>query len=175
MARPPKYDYDDDKFYLDIFEAAVRGLNDAEIADEMNLTPAAFYCMKNGNYDKWSEEENARRSERLVNVLAHGRRKTNSIVRGAYLKAALGGKKVKDVSTTTRKLRDNNGNLTDTEEVSTTTVERELPPNMQALATWLYHHDEEWRKIQKGEDDSDIPQNVVDGIPIDEWIKEKMK
>lgn len=47
-----------------------------------------FNCMKNGNYHRWSEEENKRRSEKLVKVIARGRRKITSIVRSAYQKVA---------------------------------------------------------------------------------------
>lgn len=56
----------------------------------------------------------------LGRVLAHGRTKINAIVRSVYLKAALGRKKLKDKSVTTRHLRDSNGMLTDEEDVQTT-------------------------------------------------------
>lgn len=151
MARPKKFDYDSDDFYDEILALSMQGLTDAEIADALDdkfgvsLSPEVFNCMKNGNYDKWSDEENERRSARLAKVLARGRRKINSIVRGAYLKAALGGKKIKNKTVTTRKLKID-GIYTEDEEIQTTEGETELPPNMQALSTWLYHHDEEWRK-----------------------------
>ena len=111
MARPKKFDYDSDDFYDEILALSMQGLTDAEIADALDdkfgvsLSPEAFSSMKNGNYDKWSNEENERRSARLVKVLARGRRKLNSIVRGAYLKAALGGKTIKNKTVTTRKLK----------------------------------------------------------------------
>ena len=111
MARPKKFDYDSDDFYDEILALSMQGLTDAEIADALedkfgvSLSPEVFYSMKNGNYNKWSDEENERRSARLAKVLARGRRKINSIVRGAYLKAALGGKKLKNKSTTTRRLK----------------------------------------------------------------------
>ena len=106
MARPKKFDYDSDDFYDEILALSMQGLTDAEIADALDdkfgvsLSPEVFNCMKNGNYDKWSDEENERRSARLAKVLARGRRKINSIVRGAYLKAALGGKKIKNKTVT---------------------------------------------------------------------------
>lgn len=53
-----------------------------------DLDEQTFNCMKNGNYIGWSEEENKRHSEKLVKVLARGRRKITSIVRGAYQKVA---------------------------------------------------------------------------------------
>lgn len=40
---------------------------------------------------------------------------------------------------------------------------------MQALSTWLYHHDEEWRKVEKKqEDDEDV--SSTGSIDIDKWI-----
>lgn len=151
MARSPKFDYDSDDFYDEILALAMQGLNDAEIADALgdrfgvSLSPERFYCMKNGNYEAWTEEENARRSERLCKALARGRRKITALVRGAYLKGALGGKKVKSKTVVTRKLRVN-GVYTDDVEIQTSETETEMPYNMQALATWLFNHDPEWRK-----------------------------
>ena len=70
MARPKKFDYDSDDFYDEILALSMQGLTDAEIADALDdkfgvsLSPEVFNCMKNGNYDKWSDEENERRSAR---------------------------------------------------------------------------------------------------------------
>lgn len=182
MARPPKFNYDSDDFYDEILALSMQGLTDAEIADALedrfktSLSPEAFCSMKNGNYDKWSEKENEWRSARLVKVLARGRRKINSIVRGAYLKAALGGKKLKNKSTTTRRVRLPDGTLTDEEDIQTTVSEIEQPSNIQALATWLYHHDKEWRKVERKQDEStDIQTDIEHGINIDSWIKDKLK
>lgn len=176
MARPKKFDYDSDDFYDEILALSMQGLTDAEIADALDdkfgvsLSPEVFNCMKNGNYDKWSDEENERRSARLAKVLARGRRKINSIVRGAYLKAALGGKKIKNKTVTTRKLKID-GVYTEDEEIQTTEGETELPPNMQALSTWLYHHDEEWRKVERRQDEENDFQRE-NGIDIDKWMEE---
>lgn len=182
MARPKKFDYDSDDFYDEILALAMQGLNDAEIADALqdkfgqSLDPETFNCMKNGNYINWTEEENETRSARLIKVLARGRRKTTSLVRGAYLKAALGGKKVKTKTTVRRRLRIA-GVYTDDEEIQTSETETEMPYNVQALATWLYHHDPEWRKVQRKQDTeaSDIPVNVKKGINVDAWIKEQVE
>lgn len=182
MGRPPKFDYDSNDFYDEILALSIQGLTDAEIADALedkfgqSLSPEAFCCMKNGNYSKWSDEENARRSARLVKVLTRGRRKINSIVRGAYLKAALGGRKLKNKSTTTRRMRLPDGTLTDEEDIQTTISEIEQASNIQALSTWLYHHDEEWRKIERKQDEesSDIPKDINRGIDIDAWIKKEV-
>ena len=182
MARPPKFDYDSDDFYDEILALAMQGLNDAEIADALgdrfgqSLDPETFNCMKNGNYINWSDEENERRSARLIKVLARGRRKTTSLVRGAYLKGALGGKKVKSKTVVTRKLRVD-GVYTDDLEIQTSETETEMPYNMQALATWLYHHDPEWRKVQRKQDTeaSEIPTDVKKGVDIEAWIKKEVE
>lgn len=184
MGRRPKFNYDSDDFYDEILALSIQGLSDAEIADSLSdkfgvsLSPEVFCTMKNGNYDKWSKEENKRRGERLAKVLARGRRKINSIVRGAYLKAALGGKKLKNKSTTTRHLRMPDGTLSDTEEIQQTDQEIEQAPNMQALSTWLYHHDEEWRKTERNQDSDDkvpTPDEIDKGVDIDSWIKDRIE
>lgn len=182
MARPPKFDYDNEDFYDEILALAMQGLTDAEIADALQdkfgeaLDEQTFNCMKNGNYIGWSEEENKRRSEKLLKVLARGRRKITSIIRGAYLKAALGGKKIKSKSVVKRKLKIG-GEYTDDEEIQTTETEHELPYNVQALATWLYHHDKDWRKVERKQDEeaSDIPMNISKGVDIDSWIKKQVE
>jgi len=182
MARHLKFDYDSDDFYDEILALAMQGMTDAEIADALvgkfgvSLSPEAFCCMKNGNYENWTEEENRRRSAKFIKVLARGRRKITSIVRGAYLKAALGGKKVKSKSVVKRKLLVN-GEYTDDEVIQTTEGEQELPYNVQALATWLYHHDPEWRKVERKQDvdATDIPLGVRKGVDIDAWIKREIE
>ena len=181
MARPPKFDYDGDDFYTEILALAMQGLNDAEIAFALeekfgvSLSPEAFCSMKNGKYDKWNDKENERRSARLVKVLARGRYKVLGIVRGRYLKAALGGIKTKSKSVTKRKMVVD-GQATEDEIVQTTENEVELPPNMQALATWLYHHDPEWRKVERklDEDSTDIPTDIEKGVEISRWIDKEV-
>lgn len=181
MARAKKFNYDSDDFYDEIYALSMQGLTDAEIANALEdkfgekLSSDTFGKMKNGNYTGWSEKDNKRRSERICRVLAHGRMKVNSIVRGMYLKAALGGKKLKNISQTKRHLRLSDGTMTNDEEVQTTESEIELPPNIQALSTWLYHHDPEWRKVERKQDDDEIPKVTVHGIGIDEWIKSRVE
>lgn len=182
MARPRKFDYDGDDFYDEILALAMQGMTDAEIADALqdrfgeSLDPEVFSTMKNGCYANWTEEENARRSERLNKVLARGRRKTTTLVRGAYLKAALGGKKIKSKTVVRRRLKVD-GAYTDDEEIQTSETETELPYNVQALATWLYHHDPEWRKVQRKQDTdaSDVPTDIKKGVDIDAWIKREVE
>ena len=186
----PKHDYAGDKFYEDIFALAFQGLTDAEVAYSLDLTPEVFSRMKNGKYEGWNEEENEYRGERLSQVLARARMKVNSIVRGAYLKGALGGKKIK--STTKRYVQDRcmcegkdkecaqcggTGWVQLTDKAISQETEAELPPNMQALSTWLYHHDEAWRKIERKQDEDadDIPTDINHGISVSEWIKGLIK
>ena len=171
MARPRKFDYDSDDFYDEILALSMQGLTDAEIADALedrfgqSLDPETFTSMKNGNYHRWSDQENEQRSARIVKALARGRRKTNTLVRGAYLKGALGGKKIKTRTVVTRRLK-LDGIYTDDEEIQTSETESEMPYNMQALATWLYNHDEEWRaktnkKREEQAEEKDAPRTLT--------------
>lgn len=177
-----KYDYDSNEFYEEILLLATQGLNDSAIAYGLAenfgvaLNPDVFGKMKNGNYERWTKTQNNARSEHIGRVLSRGRTKINSLTDQSILKIGLGGKKVRSTSTTTRKLRVN-GKTTDDEEVQTTVTESELPPNLQALMTWKYHHDPEFRKIarNKDEDASDIPTDIEKGVDIDSWIKEKIR
>jgi len=173
-----KHNYDGDEFYDNIAAYAMQGFTDAEIADALELDPDVFGSMKNGNYNKWNKKQNKARSARIDRVLAHGRTKINAIVRSSYLKAALGGKKLKNKSVTKRHLRNAEGMLTDDEEVQTTEAEVEQPSNIQALATWMYHHDEEWRKVERKQDSEakvPSPEEIEHGIDIDSWIKAEIK
>lgn len=54
--------------------------------------------------------------------------------------------------------------------------ETELPPNMQAISTLLYHHDPEWRKVERklDEENSDIPTDINHGIDIGKWIEKEV-
>jgi len=186
--RPPKFDYDSDEFYDEIFTLAFQGLVDAEIADALyekfhqSIAPATFNDMINGRYPMWSEEDNEKRSKRLKGVLERARRKINSIVRGRYLEAALGGIKTKNVTTVTRRMRID-GVLTDDEDIQTSVTETESAPNIQALAVWLHHHDKEWRKKEgiveedyadNNIDPQGVPTNIERGIDIASWIDKEV-
>ena len=94
MAKP-KHDYDSEDFYKRIEGLAMNGYTDEEIANELNLCREVFTCMKNGNYENWTDEENKRRGDRINNVLAHGRTRIVALLRGTYIKGAIGGKKTK--------------------------------------------------------------------------------
>ena len=169
-----KFDYDGDEFYDEVFAMAMNGATDMEIAIGLKdrfgvgLSPEAFCKMKAKKYNRWTEEENEKYGGRLVQVLTRARAKTNFIVRSRYLKAALGGIKTKNVTTERRKLKIN-GTITEDEEIRVSETEFESSPNIQALATWLYHHDTEWRKIQQDAKEEDLPQ-ANKGVEIDKWI-----
>lgn len=179
----PKHDYNSPQFYKAVYKLALQGMTDAEIADGLEeelgnaLDPDTFNMMKNGKYIGWSEEENKQRSHLLLGVLARGRRKINAIVRGAYLKAALGGKKTKNKNVVYRFIYDDNGNEVDRQPVQMTEAEIELPPNIQALSTWLIHHDADWRKVQRGQDadSADFPTDIDQGVDIDAWISKEIE
>jgi hypothetical protein len=97
-------------------------------------------------------------------------------VRGRYLKAALGGLKTKNVSKIKQPTYDERtGEYLGERVVQINETEFEAAPNIQALSTWLYHHDSEWRKIQRGLDTevSDIPTDIDSGVDIDAWIKKE--
>lgn len=183
MARPVKFDYDSDTFYDEVFALAFQGMCDAEIADALedrfgeSLDPDTFSAMKGGRYAPWSKEENERRSSRLNRVLARARRKTNAIVRGRYLKAALGGIKTKNVSKVKRPILNEETGEYEDMVVQINESEFESPPNIQAMSVWLYHHDPEWRRIQKGieENTDNAPDNINHGIDIQAWIRKEME
>ena len=121
---------------------------------------------KKGFTDKESEYTE------ISEVLARGRATIKATVRAKFLAMALGGIKTK--STVVRKLRDSEGNLTGEDELQVS--ESELAPNLQAMSVWLYHHDEDWRKVERKQDeDADIPTDIEHGINIDSWIKDKLK
>lgn len=157
--RKPKFDYRGEEFLSQVETYAKKGFTDREIAFALGLNPTYFYEMK----AKYSE---------ITDVLARGRATITAAVRAKFLAVALGGIKTK--STVVRKLKDQDGNLTGEEELQVS--ESELAPNLQAMSVWLYHHDEEWRKVERRQDeDADIPKDIDHGISIDSWIKDKMK
>lgn len=193
MAKP-KFNYDGEEFYKEIYALAMQGLNDAEIAyalgdnlgvvldDDGNviheseikgLDPDTFAAMKEGSYPLWTDEEKERRCKRIKKELAHGRAKVMGIVRGRYLKAALGGIKIK--GKVTRKRYNIINGIADMQNMvmEETNSEQETAPNMQALANFLYHHDPQFRNIQKGIEDGDMIVRVKNGVAINAWLEKE--
>lgn len=130
-----KFDYKGKEFLESVESLAKKGLTDKEIALSIGLSPEEF-CRKKASISQ------------LYQVLACARAQINSVVRQKYLALALGGLKTKAV--TRRKVE---GDMA--EDVVIQETETELPPNLNALHTWLFHHDEEWR------------QKVIDGKKLD--------
>lgn len=159
IGRKPKYDYTGEEFLSLVESYAKKGFTDKEIAYALDLYPT-YFCELKGQHSEISES------------LSRGRAQINAAVRAKFLAVALGGIKTK--STTRRKLRLEDGTLTNEEEIQT--VENELAPSLQAMSTWLYHHDEEWRKIERNQDEEeDIPADIDHGVNIDSWIKDLVK
>lgn len=182
MAKP-KFDYDGDEFYQEIERLAMQGQKDSEIAYALekkfgvDLNPQVFNRMKNGKYENWSEEENSNRSVKITQFLERGREAINALVRGRFLKSALGGVKVKGVTTTKRKMIVD-GVVTEDVIVETRETEQETPPNVQALSTWLYHFDKQWREVQKGKKDEEekgLPFDAKKGISVNKWIERELE
>lgn len=183
MAKP-KHDYDSEDFYKRIEQLAMNGYTDSEIANELNLSADVFGSMKNGNYQCWNDEENKRRGFEIHRVLAHGRTKIVALLRGAYIKGAFGGKKTR--SKVVKFVQDKcecmgadkkcpycggTGWVTLTDKAVVQETEMELPPNMQAIATLLYHHDPTWRKVENKQTDEDALYSE-NGIDIDKWMND---
>ena len=60
-----------------------------------SLAPEVFSRMKNGNYDKWTEQENKLRSMLIGQALSQARVKLNLLYKGVYDKLAMGKWKTK--------------------------------------------------------------------------------
>ena len=174
--RKPKFDYTSKDFLSAVETYAQKGFTDKEIAHALGLVPQTF-CEKKGEYPELNE------------VLVRGRAVIVATVRAKYLAMAIGRVKVK--SETRRFIQekchcmgedkrcpDCGGtgwvSLTDKSIVQETISE--LAPSLQAQSVILYHYDEEWRKVERKQDeDTDIPTDIDHGISIDSWIKDKLK
>ena len=130
------------------------------------LTPEVFSKMKNGNYEGWNEQENKLRSMLISQVLSRARVKLNLLYKGVYDKVAMGKWKTKTVTTVVRDGVDKEGNRV--KDTTTTTTEQELPPNMQALTTWRFHHDPEFKKTlqQMKKMDVSLEDKTIDKIKV---------
>lgn len=151
-------------------------IDDAETPDDIvledtenipnGLAPEVFSRMKNGNYDKWTEQENKLRSMLIGQALSQARVKLNLLYKGVYDKLAIGKWKTK----TTTKVEKNTINKEGTPytETITTTTEQELPPNMQALTTWRFNHDPEFKKTlqQMKKMDVSVEDKTIDKIKV---------
>lgn len=151
-------------------------IDDAETPDDIvledtenipnGLAPEVFSRMKNGNYDKWTEQENKLRSMLIGQALSQARVKLSLLYKGVYDKLAMGKWKTK----TTTKVEKNTINKGGTPytETTTTITEQELPPNMQALTTWRFNHDPEFKKTlqQMKKMDVSVEDKTIDKIKV---------
>ena len=151
-------------------------IDDAETPDDIvleetenvpdSLAPEVFSRMKNGNYDKWTQQDNKLRSMLIGQALSQARVKLNLHYKGVYDKLAMGKWKTK----TTTKVEKNTINKEGTPytETITTTTEQELPPNMQALTTWRFNHDPEFKKTlqQMKKMDVSLEDKTIDKIKV---------
>lgn len=151
-------------------------IDDAETPDDIvledtenipdGLAPEVFSRMKNGNYDKWTEQENKLRSMLIGQALSQARVKLSLLYKGVYDKLAMGKWKTK----TTTKVEKNTINKEGTPytETTTTITEQELPPNMQALTTWRFNHDPEFKKTlqQMKKMDVSLEDKTIDKIKV---------
>ena len=163
MAKP-KFDYNGDAFYDEIEQLAKQGQKDSEIAYALGM--------------KFGVDLNPQVFNRMITQsLVRGREVINAIVRGRFLKCALGGVKVKGKATTKRHMVVD-GVMTDDVVVETRETEQETPPNVQALSTWLYHYNMTWREIQRGKKDEEekgIPFDPKKGISVNKWIEREIE
>ena len=143
--RPQKFNYDSKEFYDEVENLAKQGYSDRTIAYQLivkfgdTLSPQKFSEYKNEKDENGNLTE---RASKLSEALARGREVINAAARATYLQMALGQRKLKTITSEHLRLKD--GTLSEDEVI--TTVESEVAPNMQALATWLFDHDAEWRE-----------------------------
>ena len=161
--RPPKFDYESKEFLDHIEGLSQKGYTDKNIAFALvqkygdTLNAQYFNELKNEKIE--GTEKLTERAYKISEALARGREKINLFARDTYFKAALGGKKTKDIyrvfaerkcecggSDMDCPLCNGTGRIISDKKAITQEVEREMPPNLQALGTWLFNHDEEWRK-----------------------------
>ena len=109
-----------------------------------SLSASDFSKMKNGKYEGWNEQENALRSMLISQVLQRARTNLCLAYKGVYDKLALGKWKTKTITETTQTKVDREGNPY--EEKTTQETTQEIPPNLQALTMWRFHHDQEFKK-----------------------------
>jgi hypothetical protein len=140
-------------------------LEDTESVPD-SLAPEVFSRMKNGNYDKWTEQENKLRSMLIGQALSRARVKLNLLYKGVYDKMAMGKWKTKTTTTVERNTVTKEG--VPFTETTTTVTEQELPPNMQAISTWRFNHDPEFRKTlqQMKKMDVSVEDKTIDKINV---------
>lgn len=150
---------------IDEAEDEIPELQDTEGIPD-SLSPEVFSRMKNGIYEGWDEQENKLRSMLISQALSQARVKLNLLYKGVYDKLAMGKWKCK-TTTTVEKNTVNKDGQPYTETVTTVT-EQELPPNMQAISTWRFNHDPDFRKTlqQMKKMDVSVEDKTIDKINV---------
>lgn len=162
-----KFDYTDPAFYKEIEDLANAGYSDASIAYGLadkfgkGLTPESFSRFKNEKDEKGEPTE---RSKSINQALTRGRSHILQAARSTYYQMALGQRKTSIVRRNAVQKRcpccfendmtpkedckrcGGTGWYYLTDKVITEESEMEIAPNMQALATFLYNNDPEWRE-----------------------------
>lgn len=135
-----------------------------EIPNSLDAT--VFSDMKNGRYANWSEQENKLRSMLINQVLQHARGQLRIVYKNVYNKVALG--KIKTTTKTTQERNTVTKDGTPFTEKTTTTTTQEMPPNLQALTMWRWHHDPEFKKAmtQMKRMDVSVEDKSIDKIKI---------
>lgn len=140
--RPPLYDYDSPEFVARVDKLARKGMTDAEIASELGISATTFGRVKTEVLE-------------VSEVLSRARLQINATVRGAYLRSALGGRRVRVEQYIEKRCacrgKDPDCELCDgtgwiTPEQHRVVTDTELAPSINAQERWLMTHDEEWRE-----------------------------
>lgn len=177
--RKPKFDYTGKDFLDQIAAYAKNGFTDGEIAATIGL------C-----YQTFSEKKNE--YPEMAAALAGARAQVNALVRKSMLTLATGTRTVRTFEYVREKCSTCRGHGKLLDEKTGKRVElcpdcggvgwvriterqlvreQELPPSLSAQNLWLTAHDEEWKKMQKGNDPADL--NKVDGIEIEVTFNKK--
>lgn len=165
--RKPKFDYTGEEYLNKISELARKGYTDRDIAFTIGLSESTFF------------EQKAKHSE-ISEALAHARSQLNTVVRGAFLKAALGGKLTRRYSYVQKRCecggKDPDCPICDgtgwiTPEQHRVVEEIEQAPNLMAQNRWLMNYDADWKKKTRGVDEEE--DNTVDGFDIEVTFNKK--
>ena len=167
IGRKPKFDYTGAEFLNQISSLASKGYTDKEIAYSIGLNGSTFS-------EKKSEHPE------IAEALSRARAHTNTIVRAAFLKTALGGRIVRTTQYVQKRCEckgqdkecpicDGTGWITPDQHKVVT--ETELAPNLMAQQRWLMNYDTEWKNRVTGE--SDDNGNSFEGFDIEVTFNKK--
>lgn len=178
-----RYDYDSEEFYEVIKACGTLGLTQGETAEVLNLGVCTFNLMYNGKYQNWTDEENARRSERIRECLRPSARMILR-VQSKYLKTILGEEFV--TSETSRHVEEicecggsdpyceicgGTGKVLDSKRQIVQTTRTQIPPNPAGLRSWLYQHSPTFRDMEGG---GSKEGEAKEGVNVSEWLEGKL-